>query len=162
MSPLPSALPPPPMYFLTTDIVNDLADVVAVKPDGTRWKACSIKQLQLSCAGLLTKAIDDNDGAEVTLRALLTADAVKAAVNTASVPPLAKHVRRMLLKLDADADTGALDTLIAHAEASNKERAQVANGNTPSYSLFHDAALQLAQCLDTDGDVPLTTLSKTV
>ena len=143
-------------------IVRDLADVVAVKPDGTRWKARSIKQLQLSCAGLLTKAIEDSDGAEVTLRALLTADAVKAAVNTASVPPLAKHVRRMLLKLDAGADTGALDTLIAYAEASNKERAQVANGNTPSYSLFHDAALQLAQCLDTDGDVPLTTLSKCV
>ena len=64
--------------------------------------------------------------------------------------------------MDAGADTGALDTLIAHAEASNKERAQVANGSTPSYSLFHDAALQLAQCLDTDGDVPLTTVSKCV
>ena len=37
-----------------------------------------------------------------------------------------------------------------------------ANGTTPSYSLFHDAAMQLAQCLDTDGDVSLTTLSKTV
>ena len=146
----------------TKQIVRDLADVVAVKPDGTRWKACSIKQLQLSCAGLLTSAIEYYEGADVTLRDILDANLIQAVVNTASVPPLAKHVRRMLLHLDADADTGALDTLIAHADASNKERAQVANGNTPSYSLFHDAALQLAQCLDTDGDVPLTTLSKTV
>ena len=50
---------------------------MAHKPDGTRWKANSNKQLQGSCAGLLTKAIDDKHGAKVTLRALLTADAVK-------------------------------------------------------------------------------------
>ena len=37
----------------TEDIVRDLADVVAVKPDGTRWKASSVKQLQRSCTGLL-------------------------------------------------------------------------------------------------------------
>ena len=47
----------------------------------------------------------------MTLRVLLTADSVQATVSTTSVPPLAKHVRRMLLHLDANADTGALDTL---------------------------------------------------
>ena len=76
----------------TEQIVRDLADAVAHKPGGARWKARSIKQLQGSCTGLLTKTIDHNDGAEVTLRALLTADAVQAAVNTASVPPLAINV----------------------------------------------------------------------
>ena len=40
----------------TIAIVNDLADVVAVKPDGTRWKAGSIKHLQRSCVNLLVLA----------------------------------------------------------------------------------------------------------
>eukprot|EP01044_Picomonas_judraskeda_P021524 COSAG03_NODE_5091_length_1342_cov_1.406275_1_plen_279_part_01 len=148
----------------TDDLVHDLADVVAVKPDGTRWKACSIKTLQRSCASLLSTAIEHNDGEDVILRVLLTADSVQATVNTASVPPLAKHVVRMLKHLDADADTGALDTLIAHAESENKERAQVANSNTPSYTLFRNAAMQLGQCLNTDGAdwYTLTTLSKSV
>ena len=61
-------------------IVNDLADVVAVKPDGTRWKACSIKQLQRACAGLLTSAVDE--GADVTLRDILDANLIQAVVNT--------------------------------------------------------------------------------
>jgi hypothetical protein len=98
----------------TYDIVHDLADVVSVKPDGTRWKACSINTLQRSCASLLAKAVELNYGEDVTLRTLLNADAVQATVSTASVPPLAKHVRRMLLHLDSDVDTGALDTLITH------------------------------------------------
>ena len=69
----------------TIAIVRDLADVVAVKPDGTRWKACSIKQLQLSCAGLLTSAIEYYEGADVTLRDILDANLIQAVVNTASV-----------------------------------------------------------------------------
>ena len=66
----------------TIAIVRDLADVVAVKPDGTRWKACSIKQLQHSCAGLLTSAIEYYEGADVTLRDILDANLIQAVVNT--------------------------------------------------------------------------------
>lgn len=137
----------------TVDLIRDLAAVVAVKPDGTRWKACSVTQMQRTCQKFLAGTVDRNDGADVTLRKLLTADAVAAycdgtgAVNTASIPPLAKHVQRMLLHLEPDADTQALTVLIAHAEATNKERAAAANGRTPPYSLFRDAAHEMAQCL---------------
>ena len=48
--------------------------------DGTRWKACSIKQLQHSCAGLLTSAIEYYEGADVTLRDILDANLIQAVI----------------------------------------------------------------------------------
>ena len=57
----------------------------------------------------------------VQLRYEIATEDHRRTVNKASIPPLARHVKRMLLRLDPAANTADLDVLmIAHAEEECK------------------------------------------
>ena len=117
----------------TTALVRDLADLVCAKPDGTRWKNVSIVQMTNTCGRFHEEMVRRHDGGELTLAELLTADMVasycdgetenrrhvgdrqiaaedhRRTVGVASIPPLARHVMRMLERIDPDASTADLE-----------------------------------------------------
>ena len=65
----------------TTELVRDLADIVCAKPDGTRWKNVSIVQITNTCGRFHEEMVHRNDGGELTLAQLLSADMVGAYCN---------------------------------------------------------------------------------
>jgi len=72
-------------------------------------------------------------------------------VGVGSIPPLARHVMKMLKRLDPDANLTDIDVLIAHAEEQCKTKAAAANAQVPPYTVLLDAAARLGQCVGTAG-----------
>ena len=167
---------------VTTQPLQDLVDVVCVKPDGTPWTPQGVHNLRRSLSKMLTDAVSHNGG-PVTYAQFLTAETITTycdgttprprdvgdraiaadnhcqTIGAASIPNIAKVSIRILHHIDKTADTSALEALIAQAEAAASERARVRNAATPSFSVFHDAAAkhgpELLECTCKD----LSTLS---
>jgi hypothetical protein len=158
----------------TAELVRDLADLVCTKPDGTRWKSVSVTQMKNTCVRFCAE-MARRAGGDLTLGELLTAGMVEAycdgetenrrnvgnreiaaedhrrTVGVGSIPPLARHVMKMLKHLDPDASTADIDVLIAHAEEQCKTLAAAANAQVPPYAALLDAAAHLGQCVGTAG-----------
>ena len=158
----------------TAELVRDLADLVCTKPDGTRWKSVSVTQMKNTCVRFCAE-MARRAGGDLTLGELLTAGMVEAycdgetenrrnvgnreiaaedhrrTVGVGSIPPLARHVMKMLKHLDPDASTTDIDVLIAHAEEQCKSKAAAANAQVPQYAALLDAAAHLGQCVGTAG-----------
>ena len=159
----------------TTALVRELADAACAKPGGSRWKNVSIVQMTNTCARFHEEMVRRNEGGELTLGQLLKADMVAAycdgdtenrrhvgvreiaaedhrrTVGVASIPPLARHVQRMLERIDPAASTADLDYLIGHAEEQCKMTAAAANARVPSYSTFLEAAARIGECVGAAG-----------
>ena len=147
---------------VTNQALQDLVDIVCVKPDGTPWTAQGVQNLRRSMCRMLADTIGRHtvplygqfltpetitaycDGTTARPRdvgdRVIAADDHCQTVGNGSIPNLAKLSIKILQHIDPAADVSALEVLIAQAEAAGKERARVRNATTPSFAVFHDAA----------------------
>jgi len=173
------------MTMLTSTVaaqaLQDLVDVVSVKPDGTKWTPQGVHNLRRSMCKMLADAASHNGG-PVNFLEFLTPETITAycdgttarprdvgdraiaaddhcqTVGSGSIPNIAKVSIRILQHIDSAVDVSALEVLIAQAEAAGSERARVRNASTPSFAVFHDAAARHGSALE-EADVPLHEVS---